>query len=266
MEKERVKENRSLGMYILLTIVTCGIYSLYFTYTMAKDANTLCEGDGKKTTGLLMYILLSLVTCGIYAIYWDYSLGNRLAENAPRYGLTFQENGSSVLLWRIFGILLCGIGPFIAENILIKNMNSLAHVYNQNIQPVSGNVQQNMQTAGNVQQNMQAAGNVQQNVQAAGSMKCCRGMYEGAEFPIQGEVIIGRDEAESNIVIKNSKISRKHCGVRFPSASGAYLVTDYSMNGVFYKNGQAFPKNEPVECTAGTIIVIADSGNEFLLQ
>ena len=127
----RLKTDRSLAIYILLSICTCGIYSYYFLYSMARDANTICAGDGDKTGGLIAFILLNFITCGIYAIYWEYRLGNRLAENAPRYGLMFQENGTSVLLWHLFGALLCFIGPFIAMNILIKNMNRLSIVYNQ---------------------------------------------------------------------------------------------------------------------------------------
>ena len=127
----KVKEDRSLVMYIVLTIITCGIYSYYFLYSMAQDANIVCAGDGKQTSGLVVFILLSFVTCGIYAWIWYYNLGNRLAENAPRYGLTFTENGTTVLLWQLFGAFLCGIGPFIAMNILINNMNRLAHAYNQ---------------------------------------------------------------------------------------------------------------------------------------
>lgn len=128
--KQVVETNRSLITYILLTLITCGFYSLYFKYKLAIDVNIICEGDGKETAGLLKLILLSLVTCGIYAWIWDYSLGNRLAENAPRYGLQFHENGTSVLLWEIFGIVLCGVGPFVAMNIIINNMNALANAYN----------------------------------------------------------------------------------------------------------------------------------------
>ncbi|MFG6332042.1 MAG: DUF4234 domain-containing protein [Lachnospiraceae bacterium] len=127
----KIKEDRSLIMYILLSLVTCGIYSYYFLYSIAQDANVVCADDGKKTSGLAAFILLSIVTCGIYAWIWYYSLGNRLSENAPRYGLNFSENGTTVLMWMIFGSFLCGIGPFIAMNILINNMNALAHAYNE---------------------------------------------------------------------------------------------------------------------------------------
>ncbi len=82
--------------------------------------------------------------------------------------------------------------------------------------------------------------------QQGGAMECCRGIYEGAQFPVLDEIIIGRDETCAHVVIKNPEISRRHCSVRYNPANGTYMVTDYSSNGVYYKNGQAFPKNSPV--------------------
>ena len=125
-----LKTNRGLLAFILLSIITCGIYEFFFIHSLAKDVNTACEGDGQHTAGLLKLILLSLITCGIYAIVWQYKLGNRLAYNANRYGLMFTENGTSVLLWGLFGSLLCGVGPFVAWHIILKNTNSLCMAYN----------------------------------------------------------------------------------------------------------------------------------------
>ena len=131
MRGQRLKTDRSLLTYILLSIVTCGIYGYYFIYSIASDVNYACEGDGRKTGGLVKFVLLSFITCSIYSWIWYYSLGNRLADNAPRYGLHFQENGTTVLLWLIFGSLLCGIGTFIATYILIKNTNAICMEYNR---------------------------------------------------------------------------------------------------------------------------------------
>lgn len=128
---ERLQTDRSLAMYIILTLITCGIYSYYFLYKMAHDVNIACEGDGEVTSGLVAYILLSIVTCGIYNLIWEYKVGNRVASNAPRYGMSFQENGTTILMWHLFGILLCGIGPFFAMHILIKNTNRICMAYNQ---------------------------------------------------------------------------------------------------------------------------------------
>lgn len=127
----RLKDDRGLVSYILLSLITCGIYSYYFIYKMAADVNVACEGDGEETAGLVAFILLSFITCGIYAWIWYYKLGNRLSANAGRYGLSFQENGTTVLLWLVFGSLLCGIGSFVAMHILIKNTNQICNAYNR---------------------------------------------------------------------------------------------------------------------------------------
>ena len=42
----------------------------------------------------------------------------------------FQENGTTVLLWQIIGVLLCGLGPIFAMNIIINNTNAMATAYN----------------------------------------------------------------------------------------------------------------------------------------
>lgn len=93
--------------------------------------NKICAGDGKETKNYIIVLLLSLVTCGIYYWIWLYNVGNRIQENGPRYGVTFTENGSTILLWMIIGSLLCGIGTFYGLYILVKNMNILAQRYNE---------------------------------------------------------------------------------------------------------------------------------------
>ena len=126
-----LKTDRSLLMYILLTIVTCGIYSWVFIYQLIQDVNVACDGDGDETPGFLMFLLLTIVTCGIYGYVWYYKLGNRLQNNCARYGAPTTEGGSAVLLWMILGILLCCIGPFIGWNILITNTNTVCQGYNR---------------------------------------------------------------------------------------------------------------------------------------
>ena len=126
----KVNQNRSLAMYIILSILTLGIYSLYTFYSIAKDVNTMCEGDGEHTPGLLMLIVLSLVTCGIYSFVWYYKLGNRLHTNGPKFGVNIQENGGTLLMWFVLGSLLCFIATFVGINIIFRNCNMIAAAYN----------------------------------------------------------------------------------------------------------------------------------------
>ncbi len=69
-------QERSIGLAIVLTIVTCGIYGIYWLICLADDMNTLAD-DGENTSGGIVF-LLSLVTCGIYGVYWAYKQGQRV--------------------------------------------------------------------------------------------------------------------------------------------------------------------------------------------
>ena len=97
---------------------------------MSIDINAACKYDGDRTPGLGTYIILSFITWGIYSLYWEYKIGNRIQANASNYNLTIQENGTSILIWRIFGSFVCCVGSFIGNNILIKNANAIWNAYN----------------------------------------------------------------------------------------------------------------------------------------
>ena len=127
----RLKTDRSLLMYIILSVVTCGLYGIWALYTLARDINIACAGDGRHTSGLIMIIILSIITCGFYPFFWYYGVGNRLQINAQKYGTPVAENGTTVLMWMIFGSLLCGIGSFVAIHIIFKNTNVVAIGYNR---------------------------------------------------------------------------------------------------------------------------------------
>ncbi|GHV10663.1 hypothetical protein FACS189491_00610 [Spirochaetia bacterium] len=125
-------KKRGLAGLILLSIITFGIYGLYWIYKLARDVNSICDGDGKKTGGLLKYLLLGIITFGIYDFVWLYMLGDRLQDNAQKYGLSFKESGGAVLLWYLLGSIII-VGPFIAMYIIIKNTNALAEEFNKKI-------------------------------------------------------------------------------------------------------------------------------------
>jgi hypothetical protein len=130
-------KKRGLASYILLSIITFGIYGWWRIHILAKDINLMCDGDGKKTRGLLAYLFLGLITLGIYDLVWLYMVGDRLYDNAKHYNLTFKEGGGTVLLWLLPGALVI-VGPFIAMHIIFKNTNALADEYNKKHFAVTG--------------------------------------------------------------------------------------------------------------------------------
>ena len=131
--KMYLRTDRSIVVYVLLCLVTCGIYGYFYIYHLIKDLDVVCDGDNENLGGIGSYIIFSILTCGIYNLYFLYKVANRLSINAPRYGLNFQENGTAILVWKIFGIVICGLGSFIADYLIMNNMNKLCEAYNKSL-------------------------------------------------------------------------------------------------------------------------------------
>lgn len=69
---------RSIPMAIILSIITCGIYGIYWMYCLVNDLNT-ASGHETDTSGG-MVILFSIISCGIYGYYWYYTAGGKVGE------------------------------------------------------------------------------------------------------------------------------------------------------------------------------------------
>lgn len=83
MEDETVKEitnetetvrRRSIGLAILFSIITFGVYYLYWFVKVTTDSNRI--GDIKTANGFLSLIFI-WITFGIYGYYWAFKLGKK---------------------------------------------------------------------------------------------------------------------------------------------------------------------------------------------
>ena len=120
---------KSFLALILLSMVTCGIYGLYYIYRMTRDINQMAGDDGYYTDPGAA-VLLSIVTCGLYSWYWLYRQGDRIKRVADCNGVYCAETGTTYLIWAIIGSLVCGPGNLVAHYLLIKNFNNIADAYN----------------------------------------------------------------------------------------------------------------------------------------
>ena len=75
---------RSVGLCIVLSIITCGIYGFYWLYCLNEDVNEITERPG--TSGGLV-VVFSLITCGIYSLYWYYKMGDKLDRARQEQGV-----------------------------------------------------------------------------------------------------------------------------------------------------------------------------------
>lgn len=94
-------KNRSIALCIVLSIVTCGIYGLYWMASVANDVNTITNDNG--TSGG-MVILLSIITCNIYYLVWLYNAGKRLDDVRNKNGERTLNQEILYLLLALFGL------------------------------------------------------------------------------------------------------------------------------------------------------------------
>lgn len=97
--------NRNIGICILLSVITCGIYAYVWLYQMAEDLKR-ASGDANAPSGA-MVVLLGIVTCGIYLWYWLYKAGEQVNAAKTARGMTADSNASIIyLLLAIFGFAI----------------------------------------------------------------------------------------------------------------------------------------------------------------
>ncbi len=95
--------SRSIALYIILTIVTCGIFGLYWFVCLVNDLNT-AAGTPNDTNGVVV-LLLNIVTCGIYGLFWAYKAGDKVALIKQRRGVPVSGNdGILYLVLQLFGL------------------------------------------------------------------------------------------------------------------------------------------------------------------
>ncbi len=92
---------RNLVTCIILTFVTCGIYSIYWMICMTDETNAVHGEPG--TTGVTAF-LLTLVTCGIYHFIWLFKQGEKLDEAKNRRGIVSSNSNILYLLLSFFGL------------------------------------------------------------------------------------------------------------------------------------------------------------------
>ena len=68
---------RNIIVAILLTLITCGIYGIYWFITLTDESNKL-SGNTAPSGG--MTFLFSLLTCGIYTYFWNYKMGQKISQ------------------------------------------------------------------------------------------------------------------------------------------------------------------------------------------
>ena len=103
---------------IILTIVTCGIYSYYWLYVTTKELNDAL-GEEKRIDPVLMLILS--IVCGPIIYWWLYQRDLAMVELGQKEAVAYE---TKFILWLLLS-LICGVGLFVSEHQTQTFLNEL---------------------------------------------------------------------------------------------------------------------------------------------
>ena len=98
-------KNRNIALCIIFSIITFGIYGIYWFICLTNEMNMATPDDTYQTSGGMAF-LFSLLTCGIYSFYWNYRMGQKIdsVKNGSNAVLFLSSLTVLFLILSIFGL------------------------------------------------------------------------------------------------------------------------------------------------------------------
>lgn len=129
--KRPLSTKRGLVRFLFFTVITGGIYTLFFIAGLAEDMNLLaCRHDGRRTPNLFLLPFITVLTLGIgYFVYW-HRFAARIREELWRRRIDYPFGPKKFWGWGVFGTLLAGIGPLVFFHKLCVALNEMSADYN----------------------------------------------------------------------------------------------------------------------------------------
>ena len=112
-----VKE-RNIALCIVLSLVTCGIYGIYWFICLTDETNNASNSTGASGG---MAFLFSIISCGIYMYYWMYKQGEKIDSAKSARGL--DSSGNSGIIYLVLALFGLGI---VSYAMMQNDLNKLA--------------------------------------------------------------------------------------------------------------------------------------------
>ena len=124
------KTNRGLIKFLLLSLITFGIYGIVVMTHISMEIDTIASPrDHKNTMNYLrVFFFLGPITLGIYSLIWNHQLSNRIGDELKARNLGYEFDAGTFWGWAFLGSLIL-IGPFVFLHKLLKSMNLINESY-----------------------------------------------------------------------------------------------------------------------------------------
>ena len=94
---------RSIVSGVIFSLLTCGIYTLYWQY---KQMETLNAWLGRTDYRFWLWLFLCFLTCGIFGIYSEYKMAGGITEIQANNGLPVSDDLPVLCI----AVSICGVG------------------------------------------------------------------------------------------------------------------------------------------------------------
>ena len=125
-----LRDDRSVIRYFIYGSLTCGIYAVYALYCLVRDIKILCKESGRRVPGFFTFLLLTIVTIGIYTILWWFRVAVVLEEEAHRRQVRISMTPGIVLLAFVMNYTCAGIAGLVGMHYVFEAVNELSAAYN----------------------------------------------------------------------------------------------------------------------------------------
>ena len=128
------RTNRGLLKFLLLSLITFGIYGIVVMTHISMEIDTIASPRSHKHTTHYMPERLSLgpLTLGIYTLIWNHLLSNRIGDELKARNLGYEFGAGDFWGWGVLGSLIL-IGPFVYLHKLLTSMNLINESYNASL-------------------------------------------------------------------------------------------------------------------------------------
>lgn len=107
---------RDVALVVILSIITCGIYALYWMYVTQEEVNNYL---GEQDLSGAMVVLLTFVTCGIYGWIWYYQIGQKIQKAQVKAAVHGNDESILYLILAIVGLSIVSLA------IIQNNLNKI---------------------------------------------------------------------------------------------------------------------------------------------
>ena len=112
-------KKRNIALCVILSIVTLGIYGLYWFVQITNDVNKLADPENKTSGG--MALLLTISTCNIYGLFWAYKMGGLLDKAQMDRGNPAQNRA---VLYLILELVIAPVSWILMQNTINSMIES----------------------------------------------------------------------------------------------------------------------------------------------